>query len=333
MKFWLHIHPDARFPVGGVKQLHRFAEGLLSLGVSASIVQESASFHPDWFSSSVDTISLKEWFKLKPYLGLEDIAVLPETFIDRMDYWAKGLKKVIFNQNSFYTFSKINSSGLITNHDIIRAYNSSQVLQTLCVSDYDYASLSTIIESPQYRLSKIINAADPAFQFGAKKRRLISYMPRKNPQHSQRVFEILKFIDISSSHDWNIVPIDGMSQLEVSRVLSESSIFLSFGSPEGFGLPVLEALISGCYVVGYDGHGGSELFNAASNFNMCSLVPYGDLVRFVSSIKNSVNYIESSGSMFSNNSYLSSSYFSNTYSTTRMRESIEHAYRSIISRL
>ena len=83
-------------------------------------------------------------------------------------------------------------------------------------------------------------------------------MPRKNPKHSQQILELLTYINLPTESDWNVVPIDGMSQNQVSKILSDSSIFLSFGSPEGFGLPVLEALISGCYVVGYDGHGGSE---------------------------------------------------------------------------
>ena len=63
-------------------------------------------------------------------------------------------------------------------------------------------------------------------------------------------------------------------------------IFLSFGHPEGFGLPVAEALASQCAVVGYDGIGGRELFNLSSNYGLSEMVPYGDY-----SFVNAIYYI------------------------------------------
>ena len=51
-------------------------------------------------------------------------------------------------------------------------------------------------------------------------------------------------------------------QSVVAEVLGSSTVFVALGHSESFGLPVAEALASGCLVVGYDGGGGHELFEA-----------------------------------------------------------------------
>jgi glycosyltransferase involved in cell wall biosynthesis len=45
-----------------------------------------------------------------------------------------------------------------------------------------------------------------------------------------------------------------MTEAETASVLRESAVFLSLNEREGFGLPPLEAMASGCVVVGF--HGG-----------------------------------------------------------------------------
>ena len=52
-------------------------------------------------------------------------------------------------------------------------------------------------------------------------------------------------------------------------------MFLSFGHPEGFGLPAAEAMSCGCLVVGYDGLGGREFFRPAFSY----AVEPGDVVK------------------------------------------------------
>uniref|UniRef100_UPI00296F171D glycosyltransferase n=1 Tax=Kutzneria viridogrisea TaxID=47990 RepID=UPI00296F171D len=52
------------------------------------------------------------------------------------------------------------------------------------------------------------------------------------------------------------------------RVLGESSVFLALGLYEGFGLPIAEALASGCLVLGYAAGGGQELFEAPGTWQL-----------------------------------------------------------------
>ncbi len=48
----------------------------------------------------------------------------------------------------------------------------------------------------------------------------------------------------------------------MADALGASTVFVALGHSESFGLPVAEALAAGCLVVGYDGGGGHELFEA-----------------------------------------------------------------------
>ena len=57
-RYWFALHPDVDSPIGGVKQAHRLCECLSSLGRQSYIIQDNAYFHPAWFSSSVNTISV-----------------------------------------------------------------------------------------------------------------------------------------------------------------------------------------------------------------------------------------------------------------------------------
>ena len=59
---------------------------------------------------------------------------------------------------------------------------------------------------------------------------------------------------------WNIVSVKNLPLSRVAEIRNKSLVFLSFGNPEGFGLPVAVAMASACYVIGYSGLGGRELF-------------------------------------------------------------------------
>ena len=71
------------------------------------------------------------------------------------------------------------------------------------------------------------------------------------------------------------------SEEEVARILQESMAFMAFGHPEGFGLPIAEALACGCCVVGYSGLGGRELMSLGAEHGVALEVAYGDWQGFV----------------------------------------------------
>ena len=75
---------------------------------------------------------------------------------------------------------------------------------------------------------------------------------------------------------WECVEIVSQPHASVIELLQGSAMFLSFGHPEGFGLPVAEAMACGCAVVGYSGLGGRELFELGDRFGTVEEVAVGD---------------------------------------------------------
>ena len=65
-----------------------------------------------------------------------------------------------------------------------------------------------------------------------------------------------------------------MSQKEFAKVLRKHRYYLSLAAMEGFGLPMLEAMASGCTAVGWDAGGSSEYTDHGRN---CMIARYGDI--------------------------------------------------------
>ena len=277
--FWLLVFPDINKPIGGVKQMHRLCESLIGLGHKATVVQDKSSFHPNWFTSSVPTISKKEWFSSINLSPSRDYIILAETFTSGIPLIKPGIPKIIFNQNSSYTFGLLDKPSMCVD-DVIKLYHHIDVHAVWCISEYDFAYLRSCLQIPSSKLFKLTNPLDIDHLLPSadtKKKRQISYMPRKNKRESDVVVAICQ----SRRPQWKFVPIQNCSHSEVVNILLDSICFLSFGHPEGFGLPVAEAMICGCFVIGYSGLGGRELFNYSYTKSTSIEVQFGDLTHFV----------------------------------------------------
>ena len=277
LTFWILVFPDILKPIGGVKQLHRLCEILISLGHDSFLVQEDASFHPRWFSSSVPTISKSDWFKLD-LSSSSNYIILAETFVSAINLFKPGIRKIIFNQNSSYTFGLPASPFEPSN--VLTSYSSNDVCAVWCISDYDLNYIETCLSLPKAKISKLINPVDLDSYLEGKhavKKKQISFMSRKNKRDSEVVIALLKRF----YPEWQFVEIANCNHHQVIKILSGSIAFLSFGHPEGFGLPVAEALACACYVIGYSGLGGRELFSLGSASSCSVEVTFGDLPRFI----------------------------------------------------
>ena len=141
------------------------------------------------------------------------------------------LPAIIFNQNFAYSFGLPSQSCLI-----LRTYQSNYIRQVWCVSEYDRQSLLNI-GVPSNKVFTISNSIDALpFPSGCQKNRQICYMPRKNSVHSDIVVNLLK--SRPNLESWKFLPISDFSHDQVILTLQASLIFLSFGHPEGFSLPL-----------------------------------------------------------------------------------------------
>ena len=69
--------------------------------------------------------------------------------------------------------------------------------------------------------------------------------------------------------------------MTVAERLNAARLVSGLGHPEGFGLPIAEAMAAGCWVVGYSGGGGRELFR----FGASEEVAFGDWPAFVAAVQ------------------------------------------------
>jgi hypothetical protein len=164
--------------------------------------------------------------------------------------------KVVFCQNAYGTFTSPGRS-------ISALGNGSGVRGVFVVSRYsDDLMRYAVPHAPTFRLR--LSMSPSIFRPGDRKGRQVAFMPRKNPSDARSVISILAGRKILSEDDFR--PIDNVSESETARVMRESLLFLTFGHPEGFGLPAAEAMLCGCVVVGYDGLGGQEYFDPAFSY-------------------------------------------------------------------
>lgn len=265
--------PDQTKPIGGVKQLHRLVEALQQLGHDAAVVSETDGFRPDWFASTAPTRSLRSCQQAGDFARADTVLVVPETYLEVE--WASfhgvdlsHLPQVVYNQNVFYSYG----TGKSPQAALERFYDRAHVLQVLCVSDHSHRFLLHHLGLSDGRISRIVHAIEAYVQPAATKHRRLVWLPRKNPLEARALLMGLQRGSVNQLQGWQAQPLQAMSHAQLMAALADAQLFLSFGHPEGFGLPVAEAMAAGCYVVGYSGGGGEELFQ----LGLQPPVPLGD---------------------------------------------------------
>lgn len=278
--------PDLNKAIGGVKQLYRHVEHLTSLGWDAAIVTEAEGFRPSWFSSNATTISLNQCDQKGEFQPETSILVLPETYlgVDLSCFRGlnlSGLARVVFNQNAYYSYGEF---GPQTSQALRLFYHDPAVLQVLSISEDTHTFLARNLSIPDECLSRIINAIEDIFSSDQIKTNRLHWMPRKNPEHVQAVLQGVNSCGLHHALGWQGEPLQNLSHAQVAKRLNGARLFLSFGHPEGFGLPIAEAMAAGCWVVGYSGGGGRELFR----FGASQEVNFGDWSGFINAVQDSL---------------------------------------------
>ena len=304
---------DNNRPTGGCKIAYRHVRILNEIGISSSIVHKSSSFRYPSFPS-VPIVGISDLQLLR-----DDVLVLPEDLGPALNNAAKGTRKIIFNQNAYYSFR-----GYDLNSGLMPPYLESEYIATLVVSE----------DNRQY-LKKLFPGAEPfrlhiSFDqqlFGFVKPRLkkpqFCFMTRKNSADVLQVVSALRSRPLLS--EWAFKAIEGLDEIGVARVMGESAIYLAFGHPEGISLSNLEAMSSGCLVVGYSGMGCREFFDA----KFCQEIPFGDIAAFVTAAEEAAGCFENRLAEYEVRTKSSSEYVRSVFSNAQERKDLIEFYSSL----
>jgi glycosyltransferase involved in cell wall biosynthesis len=245
----LYFSPDNSTPSGGMKTVYRHVEILNRHRNPAFIVHGSSGFRAQWFANNVPILDMRNLM-----LDPRDIAVIPE------DHHAllKALKgfagrKIIFCQNHFYIRDAGRAREVWAEHGISHVLASSDP-----IADF----LENQLGIP--RVSIVHYAIDPKTFSQSDKKFQIAMMPRKRPVEAAFIRGLCSAAPGANEFSW--AAIENLSEDAAARILAESAIFLSLSQLEGFGLPPVEAMASGCLVVGFHGYGGLEYATKQNGF-------------------------------------------------------------------
>lgn len=219
---------DIDCPTGGVKVIYQAVAALRRAGLDACIIGDRP---PVWLRDPVAAYTDR--------LQRGDVFVAPEVTAQR--YADVLLKKdpdrrVVWFQNH-------NALTMRPEFDWQRFRH----LRCLTVSDFSRRQLE---RAGFDHVTVVPPGVDLSVFQPASKRSAIAYMPRKWPDLAGRLRS--RF----SAVDW--VPIDGRTESDTAAVLASASVFLSLCRGEGFGLPPVEAMASGCLVCGFAGEGMTD---------------------------------------------------------------------------
>jgi glycosyltransferase involved in cell wall biosynthesis len=241
---------DVSYPAGGVRRLYRHVEILNRHGFSAYVLHHLPGFKPAWFETDAPTVYWTE--KLK--LHRNDVLVIPEGHTDVIIRTTDAeYERVVIALSWSYIYSRL---------PVGRDWRHFGIRHVIAGSLYvqEFISRSMGLES-----TAIASGVDLTLFRPADHRKCqIAYMPRKNENWFHMIASIFRS-QCEDLADVPFVPIDNASHREVGRVLSESAVFLATGFPEGLARPPLEAMASGCVVVGFSGRGSLEYMRHEDN--------------------------------------------------------------------
>lgn len=263
-----YMSPDIDYPIGGVKVIYQHVDLLNQMGYEAYVVHSEREFRCTWFENNTPICC-------SPNINIDDIVVVPEIMANKL--FGLSCRKIILNQNVYYIPNKIGK--FAPNSYLIK-----DLEKVIVVSKDNYYYLKKMY--PNLNIAIVRNSIDSKkFSYEIAKKKQVAYMSRKNAAHVEKIVSQLQVSQ--DAKEWSFVDINQVSENQVASILKKTSIFISTGHPEGFGLPIAEALACGCKVIGYDGMGGRELFEQCE----ADSVEYGNIGEVVHKVEEHIRIL------------------------------------------
>lgn len=244
------VTPDWDKPSGGVRKLYRTVDVLNAAGVSAAVMHQRPGFRCTWFDHATRIVDARTQV-VEP----GDVITVPEIHGPSLAGLPRGVGRVILNQNIYVTVDSLTSHGA----PAAAPYAPDPDLLAIgVVSEHNREVAEYLFPGVAVRRVRWALDGDLYHPPTAPPGRRVAVMPRRRPDQVAQVLALLQHRNALAG--WEVVRIDGRSEIDVAAALRSCPVFLSFSEREGLGLPPLEALASGCQVVGFDGFAGREFF-------------------------------------------------------------------------
>lgn len=246
--------------------LPKISGGMMVLAELARILKNA---HYDTFLVTQERKSLEKWAPDVPIVDLNNVQltstdrwIVPEGWLAPLTFGLTAHAQcLIYVQNWAYLHGYL-PQGILWQHLPVRmlavSYPVAYFIQETC-------GISAEILRPSIDLDLFHPNARSTFTPEETVR--IAWMPRKNKalaKQIQDIFEARLALRGLKKTEW--IEIHGRSHQEVAEMLRSSHIFLATGFPEGCPLPPLEALASGCLLVGFTGFGGWDYMRQSQGF-------------------------------------------------------------------
>lgn len=275
-------------PSGGLNILFRISEGLVKAGLNAKLITphpidemiphnlslKKSSYRPVWMDSSVEMVCDLEMITSDDIVFIHEEAIWAYDMVKRCNP-----KHVMINQGI--------QSTMMETHGVINTYNQVQemyasALGVVTVSEYISEGINILFNIPKNKIFTLnnVNTISNVFEPGIKHNKILILIKDKEGI-SPTTTMIVKVIK-ERYLGWDVQLLHEMSQVELAAAMAESKIFVFFCASrgEGFGLPPIEAAISGCKVIGYSGLGGRPYYEYP-NFTE---IEYNDVNGFVQAL-------------------------------------------------
>ncbi len=309
----IFLCPDVTTPFGGIKVIYQMVDALVAVGFDAYVWHADANARMSWFSHQTPVLGT-------PMLKLEkpDVLVVPEMLGPNYARTAHAANVVILNQGHFQIFR---GAGLRDEWPgKYPAWPNAVAVVTTSEAIKDFVDFVVEDDIPVFPVSLWIDSE--VFTPGEKLRRIVVPTRRRHAD----VETIIQLLHRSSRiHDWEVRPVDGLTQQEFADLLGTSRIFVSLSDREGLGLPPAEATASGCYAVGFTGDGGREFMLP----NFCSPIDDPNLIAVVKEVERVAESWSTDPSVMSRMAHSSREFVLTHFRYERFRDSLVSAFEEL----
>lgn len=305
---------DYDVPCGGVRVIYRHVDILNDAGIPARVLHQKPGFRCTWFDNTTATTDIRV-----TGVGPDDVVVVPELDVDVIARLPRPVSHIILNQSGHLTWRR--SGTLVVQHYL----QADGLLGNVVVSDHSARLLSYTF--PHIPVARVRTSIDTnLFRPGGNERpRRLVYIPRRGAEDNHLVLNLLR--SSGDLGDWEVRALDNLSQSAFAAELRTARITLSLSYQEGFGLPALEAMASGSYVIGYHGYGGQEFLRPPF---ACPL-PTGDVLAVAQAVAEAIRR-DDDGSWCRDQGLRAAAFVRETYTPEAEIRSVVDAYCGLLER-